>query len=62
MEQGNELGIDLMAPAYNFMLFKIFSKNENDTEAVYDLRTKEDAVSYTHLDVYKRQFQVILLI
>ncbi len=33
MEQGNELGIDLMAPAYNFMLFKIFSKNENDTEA-----------------------------
>lgn len=31
MEQGNELGIDLMAPAYNFMLFKIFSKNENDT-------------------------------
>lgn len=32
MEQGNELGIDLMAPAYNFMLFKIFSKNENDTE------------------------------
>ena len=44
MEQGNELGIDLMAPAYNFMLFKIFSKNENDTEAVYDLRTKEDAI------------------
>ena len=37
MEQGNELGIDLMAPAYNFMLFKIFSKNENATEAVYDL-------------------------
>ena len=26
------------------MLFKIFSKNENDTEAVYDLRTKEDAI------------------
>lgn len=44
MEQGNELGIDLMAPAYNFMLYKIFSKNENDTEAVYDLRTKEDAI------------------
>ena len=28
----------------DFMLFKIFSKNENDTEAVYDLRTKEDAI------------------
>lgn len=53
MEQGNELGIDLMAPAYNFMLFKIFSKNENDTEAVYDLRTKEDAIVEEVIQVAK---------
>ena len=38
MEQGNELGIDLMAPAYNFMLFKIFSKSHTKRLLLYLLR------------------------
>lgn len=44
MEEGNDLGIDLMAPAYNFMLLKIFSKDGQDTGNEHDFRAQEDAI------------------
>lgn len=44
MEEGNDLGIDLMAPAYNFMLLKIFSKDGQDTGKEHDFRAQEDAI------------------
>ena len=42
MEQGNDLGIDIMSPAYNFMLLKIYSKDQKEKEQ--DFRVQADTI------------------